>query len=124
MIKCNLSEILGRKRIKMSELARLAGVNKNTVLNLYHDRSSRIEFEVLNKLCNILECTPSDILQHTPDTGQGHFGTPIPKMDETIKVGEDEFIDAHGNKFAGGTIRVNEFLGGRLEVADVEDKRE
>ena len=72
MINSNLSEILGRKRIKMSELAKKAGINKNTVLKLYHNRSTRIEFEVLNKICNVLECTPNDILCHTPDTGNGH----------------------------------------------------
>ena len=120
MIESKLSEILGRKRIKMSELARLAGVNKNTVLNLYHGRSTRIEFEVLNKLCNILECSPADILHHTPDLDSQHlaagrFGAPIPSMDKVIKVGEDEYIDAEGNKFSGDTIRVHEALGGGFE---------
>jgi len=98
MVRSNLSEILGRKRIKMSELAKKAGINKNTVLNLYHDRSSRIEFEVLNKICNILECSPSDILHHTPDLEtrfleEGRFGAPIPKMNEAIKVEEGGYID-------------------------------
>jgi len=120
MINSNLSEILGRKRIKMSELARKAGINKNTVLSLYHNRSSRIEFEVLNKICNVLECTPSDILQHTPDLdaphlAAGQFGATIPTMDKAIKVGDDEYIDEHGNKFDGGTIRMNEALGGGFE---------
>ena len=120
MIDSKLSEILGRKRIKMSELARKAGINKNTVLNLYHGRSTRIEFEVLNKLCNILECTPSDILHHTPDEDaphlkEGRFGAPIPTMAEAIKVGEDEYIDANGNKFSKATIRINKHLGGGLE---------
>jgi len=120
MISSRLSEILGKKRIKMSELARLAGVNKNTVLNLYHDRSSRIDFEVLNKLCNILECTPSDILHHTPDldtrhVAAGRFGAPIPSMNEVVKVGEDEYIDAHGNKFDKGAIDINQYLGDGYE---------
>ena len=94
MIASNLSEILGRKRIKMSELAQKAGINKNTVLNLYHNRSTRIEFEVLNKICNVLECTPSDILQHTPDLTKPHlaagqFGATIPTMDKALKNGDD-----------------------------------
>ena len=121
MITSRLSEILGRKRIKMSELARKAGITKNTVLNLYHGRSTRIEFEVLNKICNILECTPSDILHHTPDLDTPHleaggFGAPIPSMDEVIKVDEDRYIDTNGNKFSGSTIRANEALGGRYEI--------
>jgi len=105
----------------MSEVARLAGINKNTVLNLYHGRSMRIEFEVLNKLCNILECTPSDILHHTPDLdtphlAAGRFGAPIPSMDEVVKVGEDTYIDKHGNKFDGSSICVNEAMGGGFEL--------
>ena len=120
MINSNLSALLGSKRIKMSELARKAGINKNTVLNLYHNRSTRIEFEVLNKICNILECSPSDILHHTPDLdtlhlAAGKFGAPIPTMNEAIKIGEDEFIDASGNKFDGGAIRLNEMAGGDLQ---------
>ena len=121
MIHSKLSEILGRKRIKMSELAQKAGLNKNTVLNLYHDRSTRIEFEVLNKLCNILECTPSDILHHESDLdakrlADGHFGAPIPSPDNAIQIGDDEYIDENGNKFNIRTIRANEALGGGFEV--------
>ena len=98
MISSGLSEILGRKRIKMSELARKAGINKNTVLNLYHGRSTRIEFDVLNKLCNILECSPSDILRHTPDEdaphlAAGRFGALIPTMDEVVELDGDECAD-------------------------------
>lgn len=125
MIRSNLSEILGRKRIKMSELAVKAGLNKNTVLNLYHDRSTRIEFEVLNKICNILECTPSEILLHTPDLASQHlaagrFGAPIPTMEAAIQIGEDKYIDASGNKFNGSTIKINEAMGGGYERVSAE----
>lgn len=67
MIKNNLSEILGKKRMKMSELAEMAGLNKNTVLNLYHEKSTRIEFQVLDKLCMALNCQPGDLLEYVPD---------------------------------------------------------
>ena len=39
----------------MSELDEL---NKNAVLNLYHDSSSRIEFTVVNKFCIALNYQP------------------------------------------------------------------
>ncbi|MCL5290571.1 MAG: helix-turn-helix transcriptional regulator [Firmicutes bacterium] len=70
MIKNNLSIILGSKRMKMSELAEMAGLNKNTVLNLYHDKSTRIEFEVLNKLCAALDCQPGDLFEYVPDKNE------------------------------------------------------
>lgn len=67
MIKNNLSLILGKKRIKMIDLSRKTGLNKNTILNLYHEKTSRIEFDVMDKLCKILNCQPGDILEYIPE---------------------------------------------------------
>ncbi len=67
MIKNNLSELLGKRRMKMSELADMTGLNRNTVLNLYHDRSTRIEFQVLDKICVALDIQPGDLLERVPD---------------------------------------------------------
>ncbi len=65
-IKINLSRILGEKRIKMSELAEEAGLAKNTVLSLYHERAKGITFEVLDKICITLDCQPGDLLTRVP----------------------------------------------------------
>ena len=51
----------------MSELADMTGLNRNTVLNLYHDRSTRIEFQVLDKICVALDIQPGDLLERVPD---------------------------------------------------------
>ena len=67
MIENNLSEIAGRKRLKMSEISRNTGIKYPTVQRLYHNKVKSIEFDILNKLCNFLECTPNDILEFTPD---------------------------------------------------------
>lgn len=66
-IKINLSRILGERRLKMSEIAEQAGIAKNTVLTLYHERGKGITWEVLNKLCAALNCQPGDLLQYLPD---------------------------------------------------------
>ena len=49
MINIVLSKILGEKRIKMSELSELSGVNKNTILSLYHNRVKRVDFDTESK---------------------------------------------------------------------------
>jgi putative transcriptional regulator len=61
-IKSNLSRILGERRIKITQLAEMAGVANNTVLALYHERAKGITFEVLEKICLALDCEPGDIL--------------------------------------------------------------
>jgi len=66
-IKIHLSRILGERRIKMSELAEEAGIAKNTVLSLYHERAKGVTFEVLDKLCTALDCQPGDLLEYRPE---------------------------------------------------------
>ena len=53
--------------MRMTELSKLSGVGYRTIVGLYHEKITRIEFETLNKLCNALECTPNDLLVYTPD---------------------------------------------------------
>lgn len=64
MIVNNLSIVMGKKRISIAELARLAGLKYSTVDNLYHDKTKSIGFETLDKLCYALECTPNDLLTY------------------------------------------------------------
>lgn len=67
MIKNKLSEIMGRRRLNMAEVARLAGLTHVTVFRIYHDKTKTIELETLNKLCNALNCRIQDIFEHIPD---------------------------------------------------------
>lgn len=62
-VKCNLSRILGEKKMKMSELAEEAGVAKNTVMGLYHERAKGITFEVLEKICRVLNCPVGELIE-------------------------------------------------------------
>ncbi|WP_289102043.1 helix-turn-helix transcriptional regulator [uncultured Fusobacterium sp.] len=67
MINITLSRYLGDKRIKQSELSRISNVNKNTISALYNNETKRIDLEVLNKICNSLNCHLTDILEYIPD---------------------------------------------------------
>ncbi|MBQ8459954.1 helix-turn-helix transcriptional regulator [bacterium] len=67
MITNNVSTIIGKRKTNISETARIAGVDYNTVYNLYYDRTKGIEFETMNKLCFALECTPGDLFTYIPD---------------------------------------------------------
>ena len=67
MIRNNLSEIMGRKRINCAELSRISKISYETVHRLYHEKSKGIEFSTLNKLCWALECTPSEIFEYIED---------------------------------------------------------
>ncbi|MGO4496394.1 helix-turn-helix domain-containing protein [Paenibacillus sp. 2RAB27] len=66
MINNKLSEVMGRKRLKISDVIEMTGLARNTVAELYHGRAKRVDFETLDKLCNALECNLDEILIHTP----------------------------------------------------------
>ncbi len=70
MIKNRLSTLLGEQRLKMSDVVRDTGLAKTTVHSFYHDRSTRIDYHVLDKLCAYLGCQPGDLLVYIPANTQ------------------------------------------------------
>lgn len=67
MIINKLSEIIGRERIRKTELAKWAGVSLSTIHRLYYDQTKGIDFETLDRLCEALQCTPNDLFQFVPN---------------------------------------------------------
>ena len=63
MIKCNLSTLLGARRLKISDVVRDTGINRSTLTRLYHEQNNRIDFETLEKLCLYLECEVGELLE-------------------------------------------------------------
>lgn len=56
MIENKLSEVMGRKRLKISDVIEMTGLARNTVAELYHGRAKRVDLETLDKLCTALGC--------------------------------------------------------------------
>lgn len=66
-IHCRLSTLLGEKRIKMAELSRMTGVSKTTINAMYHDRVRKIDYGVVERICKVLECKLSDVLEYVEE---------------------------------------------------------
>ena len=69
MIVNRLSRLLGDRRMSIAELQRQPGLSYVTLHNLYSDKSRRVDFETLNKICRALSVQPGDILEYTADRG-------------------------------------------------------
>lgn len=67
MIKITLSRNLGELRVTQSELAKATGIRANTINDLYHDVAERVSLEHLDKICEALECSLSEIVEFTPN---------------------------------------------------------
>ncbi len=66
MIDNRLSEIMGRQRINVSELARRAGLTRSTVAKLYHDEAQQVDLRVLDRVCAALGVDVGEILVRLP----------------------------------------------------------
>lgn len=67
MIKNRVSLLMGDKRLKIAEVAKMTGLSYNAVSNIYYDKTTNIDFETLDKLCYALECNTNDIFKYIHD---------------------------------------------------------
>ncbi len=63
MIKCHLSTLMGREKLKIADVARASELNRSTVTALYLEKAERIELETIEKLCRLFECKVGDLLE-------------------------------------------------------------
>ena len=67
MIINKLSEAMGRKRLKVQDVVNLTGLTRNTVADLYYDKSKMIAFETIDKLCKALDVQPGELFTYQKD---------------------------------------------------------
>lgn len=67
MIRIMLSTRLGERRMTQSELARATGIRSQTINEMYHDFSNRVNLDDLDLICEALDCTLSDLLIYEPN---------------------------------------------------------
>lgn len=63
MIKCHLSRILGERKLKVAEIARDTEINRNTLHRLYNETATRVELEVIEKLCRHLDIQVGELFE-------------------------------------------------------------
>jgi DNA-binding Xre family transcriptional regulator len=54
---------MGQARYSIQDVHNKTGLARSTVAQLYHDKATRIDFETIEKLCNLFDCSISDLLE-------------------------------------------------------------
>ena len=67
MIRIRLSTLLGERKWTQADLARRTGIRANTINDLYHEIAERVSLEHLDKICDVLDCDLSDLLERIPN---------------------------------------------------------
>lgn len=68
MIRILLSSKLGEKRWTQADLARATGIRPNTINDLYHELTERVNLEQIDLICDALGCELEELLVRTSDT--------------------------------------------------------
>ena len=64
MIIINLDVMMAKRKMSSNELAQKIGITTAYLSILKTNKGKAIRFSTLDKICEILECTPGDILEY------------------------------------------------------------
>ncbi|WP_150523020.1 helix-turn-helix domain-containing protein [Roseibium sediminis] len=64
-----LDVMLARRKMRSKELAERIGITEQNVSLLKSGKVKGVRFETLEKICEVLNCQPGDILIYEPEDG-------------------------------------------------------
>ena len=67
MIKCHLSRLMGERKMKIVDVARVTGLHRNTITLLYNETAARVDLEAMDKLCELFEVSVGQLFEHVTD---------------------------------------------------------
>ena len=59
-----LDRVMADRKISLNELAQKVGIANVNLSNIKTGKVSAIRFSTLDKICEVLNCTPGDILEY------------------------------------------------------------
>ena len=62
-IRINLDVVLAKKKMSVTELSEKVGITMANISILKNGKAKAIRFTTLDKICEVLECQPGDILE-------------------------------------------------------------
>ncbi len=63
----NLDVMLAKRKMPLNELADKVDITISNLSILKNNKGRAIRFSTLDKICNVLDCTPGDILEYVKD---------------------------------------------------------
>jgi putative transcriptional regulator len=66
-IVIHLDVMLAKRKIRGKELAAAVGVTEQNLSLLRNGKVKGVRFSTLERICEVLECQPGDILEYVPE---------------------------------------------------------
>lgn len=62
----HFSRLLGERLLKVSDVYRGTGISKTTLTDIYYQRSTNVQLETLQKICDFLQVPLSELIEYVP----------------------------------------------------------
>jgi len=59
--------MLAQRKMRSKDLARRIGITEQNVSLLKSGKVKGVRFDTLNRICDVLDCQPGDLLEYQPD---------------------------------------------------------
>lgn len=66
-IRVNLDIMLAKRKMSVTELSERVGITMANISILKNEKAKAIKFSTLEKICEVLDCQPGDILEYEKD---------------------------------------------------------
>lgn len=63
MIRCNLSRLMGERKLKVSDVERATGLHRHKITALYKETAVKIDLLTIDKLCEFFECEVGELFE-------------------------------------------------------------
>lgn len=67
-IVVNLDVVMARRKMSLSELAERIDITPANLSILKTGKAKAVRFNTLERICQVLECQPGDVLEYRDDT--------------------------------------------------------
>jgi putative transcriptional regulator len=63
-IEINLDIVMAKRKVRLKDLAKEVGITEQNLSILKNNKAKAIRFSTLEKLCEVLQCQPGDIIEY------------------------------------------------------------
>lgn len=67
MIVIRLDVMMAKRKMSLAELSERVGITQANLSILKNNKAKAIRFSTLDAICRVLECSPSELLEYSPD---------------------------------------------------------
>lgn len=93
MIQINIKNMVDSKYKSINKFAHDMSISVDNARKLYNGNTTRISLDILEKLCNVLNCAPNDIFEFDDITNNKSNYNPVEPSSDEIHIFRNYRID-------------------------------